>query len=260
MKCLLIAALLLACCACVHAQLYVYHVTGEAFIRATPVPVPLRPRSMITPGQTLLLRPGAQVILFDQQGRNIAYTTVGPTDFPTLLRIFEANTSGPCQAYLSYVWKILQHHDMPTDRTSGPVGGVSRGDGPQILFPADSAVLDVPLLEFAWRATEKSTRVWFTLLDGLGRPLLQMRLPASSVVLNSLLTRLTTNTLYYWTVSDLAETFAAAPRRAIVLSDAEDRRDFTQELGGLPASPEATLWQQAYQKRWFYSRAGRPIK
>jgi hypothetical protein len=239
------------------AQLYAYHVSGTVLRKAGAASQPLHPRDAVGPGQTLVLARGAQVVLIDQQGRNISYTRPGTVPYAALQKAFQDSQTSTGRAYLAYVWQSLNHH-APTQGhlANAPIGGVARGDAPPLLAPADSAVLEQPVTEFRWQGGAAAP-VWFTLTDATGDPLLQLSAAAPALELNTLLTRLKRNTVYYWQVSATPESAANAPRRAFVIADAEGLRQFAQELSGLPAGANAESWQRGYRAHWFFARAAR---
>lgn len=242
----------------VEAQLFVYHVSGEVSRKARPKPVPLTPRSAVQPGQTLLLRSGAQVVLLNKAGQTLAYTTPGAATYEALQRAFTSSAAGPGRAYLAYVWGSLHAHHAPDAEHQGgaPVGGVARGDAPQLLAPLDSAVIDQRIIAFTWQAPEpeRAAPVWFTLTDATGDPLLQLRAAGPTLELNATLSRLRSSTLYYWSVASTPESAASAPRRALMLTDAEEMALFEKELANLPPGEESSSWARGFKKSWFFGR------
>ena len=248
----LLICVLLAAPAC-QAQLYVYHVRGESFVKGRPRPLPLRAQTFLQTGQSVLLRPGAQVVFFDQAGRNMAFTKTGTTTYEGLAQALSASAAGPGRAYLAYVWKSL-HQKAPAAEGHSPLGGVSRADTPALLAPLDSAVLTPGVVHLQWLSAA-GVPVWVTLTDGTGDPVLQLRLEAPSLDINTHLSRLKRNTIYFWMVSLTPEGATNAPRRAFVVVDAEQLRRQREEVAHLPALAEATGWQRGFQAKWFFELA-----
>jgi len=247
------AALLLAHVA--SAQLYVYHVGGEAYLKTTAQPQPLRARACIQPRHTVLLKPGAQLVVFDKAGRNITFTKPGETAYPALLAAFAASSAGPTQAYLAYVWASLNRRDT-APRAQAPLGAVSRGAMPAMSLPADSAVLETPQAAFEWVAAPGATS-WLTITDAAHDPVLQLSLEGSRLDLNTQLSRLNHRAVYYWAVTATAEEAANAPRRAFVLMNPDEVRNLEKDLAYLPATPDAA-WQRPLRKAWLFQQLDQP--
>ncbi|MCC2548231.1 hypothetical protein LJY25_17405 [Hymenobacter sp. BT175] len=240
------------------AQLYTYHVSGEAFLKNKATLVPLQPRTAVQQGQALVLRPGAQVILLDKQGRNISYAKPGVASYAVLQKAFETSSMSTGRAYLAYVWNSMhEQSSAPPKLGNTPLGGVARGDSPPQLAPVDSAVLEQPLILFEWQETAGRSPVWFTLTDAAGDPLVQLRTASPRLELQTAAIGLSRNTIYYWTVSATAESAANTPRRAFLIANTESLRQAAQELVGLPQVPEAQRWARRFRTHWFFIHAKR---
>jgi hypothetical protein len=241
------------------AQFYVYHVSGQAFVKKQGTVVPLRARDAVQPGQVLQLKPGAQVVLLDAEGRNISYAKPGTASYAALQQAFQASSVGTGRAYLAYVWQSMNHHaPAPAHQANAPLGGVARSGAPTAvpLAPADSAVLEQAVVPFQWEPKSPGATSWLTLTDATGDPLLQLSTATPALELNTVFTRLKPNTVYYWAVSDTREDAPSARRRAFVIADEEGLRLFAQELAGLPLGADAPRWQQQFRAAWFMARAG----
>lgn len=242
----------------VSAQLYVYHVSGDVRLKANKTTLPLHARDAVKPGQALVLKPQGQVVLLDATGRNISYSKPGVATYEVLQQAFQASSVSTGRAYLAYVWQSMNHHaTAPPHMANAPLGGVARGNAPVLLAPADSAVLDQRVVSFQWQPKVAGAPCWFTLTAATGDPLLQLQTAAPLLGLNTLLTRLKANTVYYWAVSDTPESAAAAPRRAFVMADAAGLQMFSRELADILATPEDEAWKNGFRVAWFFGRAGR---
>ena len=258
MKFVLLLTVLLLLAQAGSAQFYVYHVSGNAALKTSTKAVPLRVRDAVKPGQALVLKSGAQVVLLDAAGHNLSYTKPGTATYATLQQAFQASSVGTGRAYLAYVWQSLNHHATAAPRqANAPLGGVARGNTPPLQAPADSAVLDQPVVSFQWQPKVAGAPCWFTLTDATGDPLLQVRTAAPALDVNTVLTRLKPNAVYYWSVSDTPGSAASAPRRAFVIADATGLQTFSRELADVLATPEDEAWKNGFRVAWFFGRAGR---
>jgi hypothetical protein len=238
------------------AQYVVYHVSGEVLRQEKGRPQQLAWHSQLGPSQGIVLRPGAQVILLNQQGQQLAYTKPGLTTAEQLRQAFQASQVGPTQAYFAYVWKNAYGHPVTLNQqANAPIGGVSRGDVPTLLAPADSAVLDQPMATFHWSSTESPFLV--TVSDSTGNVLLRLTTDATSLELSLSSSRLVPNTIYYWSVTSVSEPVENAPRRACLWASAARQAQFRAIEP--PVSPTRLpvaeqYWRSRFKKAWFYTR------
>lgn len=235
------------------AQLRVYHLSGEAYSKSKTGLQRLRIQDAVPPAP-LVLKPGCQLVLLNEQGRTVAYSQAGTVPYAAVQKAFSVAPANLTQSYLAYVSRKMREQSVAVaQQGSAPVGGVSRGEQPRLWAPADSVVLEQPEVTFQW-VSEEDGPFLFTITDAAGSPLLQIKTPASTLGLSLIRSPLQHNALYYWSVVSVASPSGNATRRAFLWPDEAQQSAFVPLLpaNSNQLSPDELRWQAQYRTKWLY--------
>ena len=234
-------------------QLRVYHLSGEAYSQSKTGLQRLRIQDVLPPAP-LVLKPGCQLVLLNEQGRTVAYSHAGTVPYAAVQKAFTAAPANLTQSYLAYVARKMREQSVAlAQQGNAPVGGVSRGEQPRLWTPADSVVLEQPEVTFQW-VSEEDGPFLFIITDAAGSPVLQIKTPASTLGFSLISSPLQHNTLYYWSVVSVASPSGNATRRAFMWPDEAQQSAFAPLLpaSSTPLSPNELRWQAQYRAKWLY--------